>query len=77
MFVLFIGFQCWVVLMFLNMLDFQIILVLTWIYPYHIILNDNSKIVTLEILVMGKLVLKGVSAFLTHLLDFSVNSPFA
>lgn len=46
---LFMGFQPWVDLIILDMLDFYIILCMTWFSPYHAVLNYNSKIVNLEI----------------------------
>ncbi|XP_060171505.1 uncharacterized protein LOC132602743 [Lycium barbarum] len=45
--VTFMGYDTWVDLMILDMLDFDIILGMTWLSPYHAILECHAKIVTL------------------------------
>jgi len=42
------------------MTDFDIILGMTWLFPYYVVLNCNSKSVTLEIPGREKLVWEGV-----------------
>ena len=43
------GFQTWADLVILDMIDFDIILGMTWLSPYNVVLNCNTKFVTLEI----------------------------
>ena len=43
------GFQTWADLVILDMTDFDIILGKTWLSPYYVVLNCNTKSVTLEI----------------------------
>lgn len=47
--VLFKGSRTWIDLISLDMLDFDIILGMTWLSPYHVVLNYNAKTLTLEI----------------------------
>lgn len=58
--IVFIGVQTQVDLVILDILDFDIILVVTYLSPYHVVLNCNAKIVTLEMPGMDKLVWEGV-----------------
>ncbi|KAH0674816.1 hypothetical protein KY290_024668 [Solanum tuberosum] len=58
--ILFMGFQTWDDLVILDMIDFVIILCLTWLSPYYDVLNFNAKFVTLEILGRKKLKWEGV-----------------
>lgn len=44
----------------LNMTDFDMILDMTWLFPYYVVLNYNAKTVTLEILSMERLEWKWV-----------------
>ncbi|WMV49939.1 hypothetical protein MTR67_043324 [Solanum verrucosum] len=53
--ILFMGFQTWADLVILDMTDFDIILVMTWLSLYYDVLNCNTKSVTLEILGREKL----------------------
>lgn len=53
--ILFMGFQTQVDLIILDMIDFNIILRMTWVSPYHAILNYNAKTMTLEVPEMDKL----------------------
>ncbi|WMV14768.1 hypothetical protein MTR67_008153 [Solanum verrucosum] len=53
--ILFMGFQTWADLVILDMTDFDIILGMTWLSPYYVVLNSNTKYVTLEILGREKL----------------------
>ena len=46
--------------MILDMTDFDIILGMTWLSPYYVVLNCNTKSVTLEILGVEKLEWEGV-----------------
>lgn len=43
------GFQTWVDLVTFDILDFVVILGMSWISPYHVMLNSNSKTVTIRI----------------------------
>ena len=45
--VLFVSYQIWADLIILDMLDFDVILGMTWLFPYHTILNCNAKTETL------------------------------
>lgn len=47
-------------LIILDMLDFDVILAMTWLSPYHVVLNSNAKTVTLSMNVMDKLGWEGV-----------------
>ena len=58
--ILFIGFQTWADLVILDMTDFDIILGMTWLSPYYVVLNCNTKFVTLEIPGREKLEWEGV-----------------
>lgn len=51
----FYGFQTWIDLISLDMLDFDIILDMTWLSPYRVVLNYNAKTVTQEMSRMHKL----------------------
>ena len=42
------GFQSWVDLVILYMIDFDIILRMNWLFPYFVVLNCNIHSVTLE-----------------------------
>ena len=48
--ILFIGIHTWEDLMILDMDDFDIILCMIWLSSYNVVLNCNTKSVTLEIL---------------------------
>ncbi|WMV45753.1 hypothetical protein MTR67_039138 [Solanum verrucosum] len=48
--ILFMGFQTWADLVVLDVTDFDIILGMTWLSPYYVVLNCNTKSITLEIL---------------------------
>lgn len=48
-FVMFMGLQIWVDFVILNMIDFDVLLGMTWLYLYHFVLNCDSKTITLEI----------------------------
>ncbi|WMV59720.1 hypothetical protein MTR67_053105 [Solanum verrucosum] len=58
--ILFMGFQTWDDLVILDMIDFDIILGMTWLSPYYVVLNCNTKSVTLEIPGWEKLEWEGV-----------------
>ena len=58
--ILFMGFQTWADLVFLDMTQFDIILSMTWLSPYYAVLNWNTKFVNLEIWGRNKLEWKGV-----------------
>ena len=45
--VTFMGYDTWVDLMILDMVDFDIILGMSWLSPYHAILDCHTKTVTL------------------------------
>lgn len=47
--ILFLGFQNCADLVILDMIDLDIILGKTWLSPYYVVLNCNTKFVTLEI----------------------------
>ncbi|WMV58504.1 hypothetical protein MTR67_051889 [Solanum verrucosum] len=47
--VLFMGFQTWADLVIQDMTEFDIILAMTWLSPYYVVLNCNTKSVTLDI----------------------------
>ncbi|WMV58018.1 hypothetical protein MTR67_051403 [Solanum verrucosum] len=42
------GYQTWADLVILDMIDFDIILGMTWLSPYYVVLNCNTKSVTVE-----------------------------
>ena len=54
------GFQTWADLVILDMTEFDIILGMTWLSPYYVVLNCNTKFVTLEIPKREKLEWEGV-----------------
>ncbi|WMV18340.1 hypothetical protein MTR67_011725 [Solanum verrucosum] len=58
--ILFMGFQTSANLVILDMTDFDIILGMTWLSLYYVVLNYNTKFVTLEILGREKLEWEGV-----------------
>ncbi|WMV49469.1 hypothetical protein MTR67_042854 [Solanum verrucosum] len=58
--ILFMSFQTWDDLVILDMIDFDIILGMTWLSPYSVVLNCNTKSVTLEIPGREKSEWKGV-----------------
>ena len=58
--VMFIGFQTWAYLVILDTTDFEIILRMTWSSPYYVMLNCNTKSLTLEIPRREKLELEGL-----------------
>ncbi|KAH0730222.1 hypothetical protein KY289_001410 [Solanum tuberosum] len=58
--ILFMGFQNWADLVILDMTGFDIILGMTWLSPYDVVLNCNTKSVSLEILRREKLEWEGV-----------------
>lgn len=58
--IIFMGLQTRWDLVILNMLDFDIIIGMTWLSLYHAILNCNANTVTIEILRMDKLKWEGV-----------------
>lgn len=58
--IVFKGFQSWVDLIIIDILDLDIILYITWLSLYYVILRYNAKTVTLEMLRMDKLELKSV-----------------
>ena len=41
------GYDTWVDLIILGMVDFDVILVMDWLSPYHVVLDCNAKTVTL------------------------------
>lgn len=45
------GNDTWMDMIILDMVDFKVILGMDWLSPYHVILDYNTKIVTLAILV--------------------------
>ncbi|WMV40989.1 hypothetical protein MTR67_034374 [Solanum verrucosum] len=47
--ILFMGLKTWADLVILDMTNFNIILGMTWLSPYYVVLNCNTKSVTLEI----------------------------
>ncbi|WMV33599.1 hypothetical protein MTR67_026984 [Solanum verrucosum] len=47
--ILFKGFQTWTDLVILDMTDFDVIICMTWLSSYYVVLNCNTKSVTLEI----------------------------
>lgn len=49
--ILFTGFKTWVDLVILDIVDFDMILDMTWLYLYHVVHNCHAKTVTREILV--------------------------
>nr|AAT38742.2 'chromo' domain containing protein [Solanum demissum] len=64
----------WADLVILDMADFDIILGMTWLSPYYVVLNCNTKSVILEI--SGrKLIGHGCLAYLAHIWDAEVESP--
>ncbi|WMV42565.1 hypothetical protein MTR67_035950 [Solanum verrucosum] len=58
--ILFMGFQTWADLVMLDMTYFDIILGMTWLSPYYVVLNCNTKSITLEIPGRKKLEWEGV-----------------
>ncbi|WMV09364.1 hypothetical protein MTR67_002749 [Solanum verrucosum] len=46
--ILFMGFQTWADLVILDMIDFDIILGMTWLSPYYVVLNCNTMDVEIE-----------------------------
>ncbi|WMV20169.1 hypothetical protein MTR67_013554 [Solanum verrucosum] len=54
------GLQTWADLVILDMTDFDIVLGMTWLSPYYVVLNCNTKFVTLEIPRSEKLELESV-----------------
>ena len=58
--ILFMGFQTWDYLVVLDMEDFDIILCVTWLYLHYVVINCNTKSVTLEILRREKLEWEGL-----------------
>ncbi|WMV15193.1 hypothetical protein MTR67_008578 [Solanum verrucosum] len=58
--ILFMGFQTWDDLVILDMIDFDIILGMSWLSPYYVVLYCNTKSVTLEISRREKLEWEGV-----------------
>ncbi|XP_070026655.1 uncharacterized protein [Nicotiana sylvestris] len=59
--VTFCGYETRVDLMLLDMIDFEVILGMYWLSPYHAILDCHAKIVTLAILELPRLEWKGSS----------------
>lgn len=47
--VFFMGLQHWPDLVILDMIDFDLILRMTWLFLYYVMLNRSTKCVTLEI----------------------------
>ena len=64
-------FQAWVDFVILDMIEFDIILGITWFYPYYVVLNCNTKSLTLEILGIEKIELEGVYKFKQAKIIFS------
>ncbi|PHT72694.1 hypothetical protein T459_23479 [Capsicum annuum] len=61
--VMFMGYQTWVDFVILDIVDFDIILVMSWLSLYHAILDSHAK---------TRLIGRGCLAFLAHLRDTSV-----
>ncbi|WMV23717.1 hypothetical protein MTR67_017102 [Solanum verrucosum] len=58
--ILFLGFQTWADLVILDIIDFDIILGMTWLSLYYVVFKCNTKSVTLEISGREKLEWQGV-----------------
>ncbi|XP_070001884.1 uncharacterized protein [Nicotiana sylvestris] len=59
--VTFCGFETRTDLMLLDMIDFEVILGMDWLSPYHVILDCHAKIVTLAMPELSRLEWKGSS----------------
>ncbi|XP_070041229.1 uncharacterized protein [Nicotiana tomentosiformis] len=69
--VTFCGYETRVVLLLLDMTDFEIILGMDWLSPYHVVLNFHAKTVTLAMPEFPRLEWKGSSvSIFNHVISF-------
>ena len=55
------GYETWVDLIILGMVNFDVILGMDWLSPYHVVLDCNAKTVTLAMLGVPRVEWKSVS----------------